>query len=271
MAHDPLAGCRVVGFDLETTGLQIKSDRIIQFAVVGSDFDGSNIHFESMVNPQRDIPADSTRVHGIHDSDVKDLETFENHIDKLDDLFSNAVVVGHNVKKFDWPFISNEYLRFGKLMPKPKAIIDTLIVARKLNLPRPHGLGHLCKKYGVTLENAHDAGADAAASLLLLWKMMESEPKPFRRPLEDLQTWLSSTESPDNDNLGRGYDDLEPFDSDGKIRISDNELIIIFGRHRGATLQQVRNNDENYLNWLLSTNGPFQDSDREKIRNHLDM
>ena len=271
MAHDPLAGCRVVGFDLETTGLQIKSDRIVQFAVVGSDFDGSNIHFESMVNPQRDIPADSTRVHGIHDSDVKDLETFENHIDKLDDLFSNAVVVGHNVKKFDWPFISNEYLRYGKLMPKPKAIIDTLIVARKLNLPRPHGLGHLCKKYGVTLENAHDAGADAAASLLLLWKMMEAEPKPFRRPLEDLQTWLSSTESPDNDNLGRGYDDLEPFDSDGKIRISDNELIIIFGRHRGATLQQVRNNDENYLNWLLSTNGPFQDSDREKIRNHLDM
>ena len=72
MAHDPLAGCRVVGFDLETTGLQIKSDRIIQFAVVGSDIDGSNINFESMVNPQRDIPADSTRVHGIHDSDVKD-------------------------------------------------------------------------------------------------------------------------------------------------------------------------------------------------------
>ena len=167
--------------------------------------------------------------------------------------------------------IVNEYLRFGKLMPKPRAIIDTLIIAKKLNLPRPHRLGDLCKRYGVYLENAHDAGADAKASLQLLWEIMKSEPKPFRRPLEDLQTWLSSSEYNDNDDLGRGYNDLEPFDTDGKIRISDNDLIIIFGRHRGATLQQLRDTDEKYLNWLVSPNGPFQDDDRERLRNHINM
>ena len=270
MAHDPLAGCRVVGFDLETTGLGISSDRIIQFAVVGSDFDGSAIHFEELVNPQRLIPADSSRVHGIHDSDVKNMEVFGHHISQLDELFTDAVIVGHNVKAFDWPFISNEYLRFGKKMPKPKAIIDTLLVARKLNLPRPHGLGYLCEKYGVELENAHDAGADAAATLLLLWKIMEAEPKPFRRPLEDIQTWLAGGDNSNSGNLGRGYDDLEPFDTEGKIRISDDDLVIVFGRHRGVTLQQLTKIDASYLNWLLSPNGPFQKEDRERIRSHLE-
>ena len=101
MTYDPLAGCRVVGFDLETTGLELTSDRIIQFAVVGSDFDGSTIHFEALVNPQRLIPADSIRIHGIHDSDVKHLDTFGRYIDQLDELFTDAVIVGHNVKAFD--------------------------------------------------------------------------------------------------------------------------------------------------------------------------
>ena len=269
MAHDPLAGCRVVGFDLETTGLQMNTHRIIQFAIVGSNHDGSSIHFESLVNPQRSIPADSFRVHGISETDVKHQQLFGHHIEKLNELFADSVVVGHNVKAFDWPFMAKEYLRFGKTMPQPRAIIDTLQVARKLKLPKPHGLGPLCERFDVKLENAHDAAADAAASLLLLWKMMEANPKPFRRPLEDLQTWLTASGHDSSGNLGPGYDDLEPFDSDGKIRIDGENLIIAFGRHRGSTLNQLATNDEGYINWLLSPNGPFQEDDRNNIRSRL--
>ena len=269
MVHDPLAGCRVVGFDLETTGLQKKTHRIIQFALVGSDYDGSSIHFESLVNPQRKIPADSIRVHGIRDTDVRHSQLFGTHIEQLDELFNDAVVVGHNVKAFDWPFMANEYLRCGKTMPQPRAIIDTLQIARKLKLPKPHNLGQLCTRYGVKLENAHDAAADAAASLLLLWKIMESDPKPFRRTLDDLQTWLAGTDYNSSGNLGPGYDDLEPFDEDGKILINENDLIVSFGRHRGSTLSQIANTDASYLKWLLSPNGPFNENDRDKIRTHL--
>jgi DNA polymerase-3 subunit epsilon len=271
MAHDPLAGCRVVGFDLETTGLHKKNHRIIQFAIVGSDHDGSSIHFESLVNPQRSIPTDAFRIHGISDSAVKHQQIFGHHIEQLNELFTDSVVVGHNVKAFDWPFMANEYLRFGKIMPQPRAIIDTLQVARKLKLPRPHGLGPLCERFNVKLENAHDAAADAAASLLLLWKMMEADPKPFRRPLEDLQTWLATSSHDSSGNLGPGYDDLEPFDSDGKIRIDGDNLIIAFGRHRGSTLNQLATNDEGYINWLLSPNGPFQEDDRNNIRSRLNQ
>ena len=59
--------------------------------------------------------------------------------------------------------------------------------------------------------------------------------------------------------------------SRGLKNSTDNDLIIIFGRHRGATLQQLRDTDEKYLNWLVSPNGPFQDDDRERIRNHINM
>ena len=270
MAHDPLVGCRVVGFDLETTGLSSKTHRIIQFALVGSDKDGSSIHLESLVNPQRRIPADSIRVHGIRDEDVRSSQVFGDHIEQLDAVMKDAVIVGHNVKRFDWPFITDEYLRFGKIPPEPKAIIDTLQVARRLKLPRPHGLGKLCERFDVPLINAHDAGADAAASLMLLWKMMEHDPKPFRRPLGDLQTWLAGRDLSASGSLGRGYDDLEPFDSDGKIRIDGENLILAFGRHRGLSLNQVAKDDASYLHWMMSGNGPLKDADRGKLRDHID-
>ncbi len=269
MTHDPLAGCRVLGFDLETTGLQRQNHRIIQFALVGSDVDGSSIHYESLVNPQRRIPADSVRVHGIRDSDVKHSAVFGEHIDELNALFEGAVVVGHNVKSFDWPFMTNEYLRFGKPLPEPVAIIDTLQVARRLKLPRPHGLGYLCNRYGVKLENAHDAAADAAASLLLLWKMMEADPKPFRRTLSDLTTWLGGSDLNQSGSLGRGYDDLEPFDRDGMVRIDGDDLVIAFGRHRGATLARIADIDRGYLGWMLSPQGPFGDGERARLKEYL--
>jgi DNA polymerase-3 subunit epsilon len=269
MTHDPLAGCRVVGFDLETTGLQSRSHRIVQFAVLGSDVDGSSIHYESLVDPQRGIPADAARIHGIHDADVRGIDTFGAHIDRLDELFTDAVVVGHNVRRFDWPFMADEYLRCGRTMPEPRAIIDTLEVARRLKLQRPHGLGHLCRTFGVTLENAHTAGADAAATLLLLWKIMEAHPKPFRRPLEDLQTWMSGSQASSGGSLGRGYDDLKPFDSQGKLRVDGDDLILAFGRHRGDTLTTVANLDPDYLRWVRSPNGPLEKADRDRLSDYL--
>jgi DNA polymerase-3 subunit epsilon len=269
MSHDPLAGCRVIGFDLETTGLQSRSHRIVQFAVLGSDVDGSAIHYESLVDPQRRIPADAARIHGIQDADVRGIANFGTHIDRLDELFTDAVVVGHNVRRFDWPFMADEYLRFGRTMPEPRAIIDTLEVARRLKLPKPHRLGGLCRQFHVSLENAHTAGADAAATLLLLWQIMEAHPRPFRRTLDDLQTWLSGSQASSGGALGRGYDDLEPFDSQGKLRVDGENLVFAFGRHRGDTLSTVSRVDPDYLRWVRSPSGPLTNADRSLLSDWL--
>ena len=76
---DPLAGYRVLGFDLETTGFSPKKHRIVQYALVGCDVDGTSMQIEELVNPQMKIPIETTRVHGIHDADVKNSPIFSEY------------------------------------------------------------------------------------------------------------------------------------------------------------------------------------------------
>ncbi|MCS5534556.1 MAG: 3'-5' exonuclease, partial [Candidatus Poseidoniales archaeon] len=111
MATDPLVGYRVLGFDLETTGFSHNQHRIVQYALIGCDADGSSMHLEELVNPQMRIPMETTRIHGIVDSDVKDVPTFKEYIAEISDAMEGAVIVGHNVERFDWPFLRSEFLR----------------------------------------------------------------------------------------------------------------------------------------------------------------
>ncbi len=172
-----------------------------------------------------------------------------------------AVIVGHNIERFDWPFLRAEFLRAGQPMPKPLVILDTLLIARKLKIPPSHKLGMLCQKFGIALENAHTAGADAAATLLLLHKMMAAHPQHFRRAVEDIPDWASSSTRTDkeSDGLGPNIDDLEPVSgSHGWLRISDSEIIIGRGRNRGRTIAEIERLDESYLTWLSSSAGPLE-------------
>ena len=181
------------------------------------------------------------------------LWEFTFHYDEICKLIENSIIVGHNVNLFDWKMLEIECLRIGRKCPKPLAIIDTLTLARKLKLPRSHKLGVLCNRYGVSLDNAHTAGADAAASLLLLWKISNDFPAPFRKPLEELVQWLMSKSSNEEDSeLGKNIYDLEPLDSEGRLRINEGDIIISFGRHKGLTLKQVWDKDRTYIHWLLS-------------------
>ena len=162
MASDPLAGHRVLGFDLETTGLNSKQHRIVQFALIGCDSNGEEIHIEDLVNPQRKIPPEVTNIHGISDFDVRNSPSFKFYAEQIYSAISGSVLIGHNIEQFDWPFLKSEFLRVGMLMPEPLVIIDTLKIARKLKLPPRHQLASLCRQFNISLENAHTAGADAA-------------------------------------------------------------------------------------------------------------
>ncbi|MDP6213224.1 MAG: 3'-5' exonuclease, partial [Candidatus Thalassarchaeaceae archaeon] len=105
MASGFLDGLRVLGFDLETTGFNPRQDRVVQFALVGSDSDGSHLNLNSLVDPGCRIPVESSKVHGISDSDVRGAGVFEEHLDSMIDLMDGAVIVGHNVIAFDWRFM----------------------------------------------------------------------------------------------------------------------------------------------------------------------
>lgn len=254
MAEDIFSNQRVVGFDLETTGISISQSKIVQYGVIGSDKNGEEIRINSLVNPLISIPLNATKVHGITNNDVNKLPGFRAHIDKLTNLLNGSIVIGHNIKRYDWPILENEFLRCGKEIPKPKTIIDTLEIARKLKLTKPHKLEALCRNYGISLTNAHDAISDASATLLLLWKIMEENPMPFRKSLEELQVWNSSHIDKNEQDLGPSINDLPIIDSNGRLRRSGTNIILAFGRHKGRTLQEINKLDREYLIWIKRSN-----------------
>ena len=146
-------------------------------------------------------------------------------------------------------------------MPKPLAILDTLKIARKLKIPPRHNLAALCDRFGISLERARTAGADAAATLLLLHKMMAANPQHFRRAVEDIPEWSSGSNQRDkaSESLGPNLDDLEPVvGSHGWLRITQMGLVMGRGRNRGRTVAEIERSDVNYLNWLGSSAGPLE-------------
>ncbi len=191
MAYGMLDGFRVLGLDLETTGFNPRSDRIVQYALVGSEADGTHVNLQSIVDPGIKIPAESSRIHGITDEDVVNESVFDEHLGRIAELVEGAIIVGHNVIDFDWRFLELECARFGSEIPEPHAILDTLVLARRFGIPRPHKLGSLCERFGVVLDRAHRADADAGATLLLLWKFMRGFPKQFNRTLEEFVESIS--------------------------------------------------------------------------------
>ena len=187
-----LDGLRVLGFDLETTGINPREDRVLQFALVGSDSDGSHLNLNSLVNPGRRIPDEASKVHGIWDDDVRGAGSFEEHVESLSELIEGSVVVGHNVVAFDWRFLEMECIRVGREAPKPLAVVDTLVLARRFGVPGRHTLGLLCRRFGIGLERSHSADADAGATLLLLWKFMRAYPDEFSGDMEDVLESIGS-------------------------------------------------------------------------------
>ena len=261
---DVLEGHRVLAFDLETTGISTNNDRIVQVALIGADADGNPIHHDILVNPQRPIPRDASRVHGIYDQDVRSKPVFKECANELAELMEGAVIVGHNARKFDIPLLQNEFYRCGTSPPKPLVVLDTLEAVRWLKIPSPHNLGAQCARHGIDLSNAHDAAADAAACLLLLWKVMRDHPSSFRRSLQEIEEWLISGEvRKDESELGRALTDLESLDKNGRIRIDEGAYILAFGRHRGKDLQSIEREDPRYVDWLISANGIEDDAARE--------
>lgn len=263
---DVLEGHKVLAFDLETTGISTNNDRIVQIALIGADVDGSPIHYEVLINPQRPIPSGASNVHGIYDSDVRTKPVFKNSANEIAQLMNGAVVVGHNARKFDMPLLQNEFYRCGVSPPKPEAILDTLEAVRRLKIARPHNLGAQCARHGIDLSNAHDAAADAAASLLLLWRLMRDHPASFRRSISEIEEWLINGEvRKDESELGRALSDLQSLDNNGRIKIDGEAYILAFGRHRGKDLLAVEREDPQYVNWLTSPKGIEDESARQTI------
>ena len=265
--RDLFQGEKVLAFDLETTGVSTSSDFIVQLALIGTLEDGTTVHVEHIVKPKIRIPLDASRIHGIYNEDVRDKPPLSAVADEITELIEGAILVGHNVRNFDFAMLKTEFLRMGRLAPQPKPSWTPWNLSGGCAFHGPTTLVHCANATGFDLRRPHRA-ADAAATMLLFWRLSVEHAPAFRRSLSELERWIVHGDGAgDASELGRGLNDLEPLDAMGKVRKDGDHLVLSFGRHRGRYLKEIQTSDPSYIGWLLSTLECEDTKDR--IKEHL--
>jgi DNA polymerase III epsilon subunit len=164
--------------DFETTGLRVgKGDRVVEIGVVRVDPDRAGrwveTRYESLVNPERDIPTRVVRIHGINDEMVRTAPRFEAVADELFALLEGAVIVGHNAA-FDLAFLDRECARAGIRPPTLGPVLDTLQISRHVFGFFRCNLVALAERMDIAHRRAHTALGDAETTLFVLRKMLDS-------------------------------------------------------------------------------------------------
>lgn len=229
----------LVFFDLETTGTNISTDRIVEISFVKLMPDGSVIEKSRRVNPGMPIPAEATAVHHITDEDVANEPTFKQVAASLAQQLSGCDVAGFNSNRFDVPLLDQEFERAGIDFDISQArMIDVQTIYHK---KEPRTLSAAYRYYcGEELEGAHGALADTKATMQVLLAQLE---KYDDVPCEVKALSEYSSQNKNVDIMGRMiYDDK-------------GREVINFGKYKGKLVEEVYTTDPGYYSWIM--NGDF--------------
>lgn len=229
----------IVFFDLETTGINIAADRIVEISYLKVDLNGNESSKTMLINPTIPIPPESTEIHGIHDEDVKDAPTFLSIAKNLAREIEGCDLAGYNSNKFDIPLLAEEFLRADVDIDMTKRkFIDVQVIFHKME---QRTLGAAYKFYcDRDLENAHSAEADTRATYEILKAQLDRYPS-----LQNDVAALSEFSS-HNKNV----------DFAGRIIYNDKKIEVFnFGKYKGQAVTEVLAKDPGYYGWLM--NGDF--------------
>jgi DNA polymerase-3 subunit epsilon len=243
----------LIFFDLETTGTNISTDKIVQIAIVKTNVDGSTEQKTRLVNPGIPIPKEATDVHGITDEMVKDAPTFAQIAKGLKATFEGCDIAGYNSDTFDVPLLIQEFAQINIEFPDWEVFfIDVLTIERKVN---SHKLGETFKRYtGESLEGAHDALADTQATKTV-----------FQHQFTKLYEIFAEHEDFDGGFTPKMVDefcqgDQKRFDYAGKTYIKDEIVFWSFGKCKDQPVLD----DRGYLNWVLNQDFPIETKNKLK-------
>jgi DNA polymerase-3 subunit epsilon len=229
----------LVFFDLETTGLDVQLDRIVQFAFIRVEPDKTLTEWQELVHPGMPIPPEASRVHGITDAQVADKPQLPYFAPRIAGLLHDSDLAGFNAARFDIPFLQAEMERAGfPLDLSGRRIIDAQVIFHKRE-PRDLTAAYrfYCKK---ELTGAHDAMADVRATLEVLEGELDRYPD-LPRDVARLGAYCTPA------------DDGRWVTADRKFYWKNNQAVIGFGKYRGNTVQWIQENYPDYLQWLVGT------------------
>jgi DNA polymerase-3 subunit epsilon len=228
-------------FDLETTGTDPASDRIVEISVLRLSPDGSRESRTRRLTPGRPIPAGATAVHGIRDDDVRDQPVFRQIARALLAFLGEGDLGGFNVQRFDLPLLDREFRDCGlDLGLARRRVVDAMTIYHRLE---PRHLSAAVRFYlGRDHAGAHGAEADVAATVEVLEAQIERYPE-LPCSVDDLDGWCHPV--PDN-----------AADRSGKFVWMEGEVVFAFGRHKGRPLREVAQVQGDYLAWLITCDFP---------------
>ena len=225
----------IVFFDLETTGVNITSDRIVEISYLKVFPNGNEVSRTMRINPEMHIPEQASEVHGIYDDDVKDCPTFKQVAKDVANDFEGADIAGFNSNRFDVPLLAEEFLRAGVDLDLTRhKFIDVQVIFHKME---QRTLSAAVKFYcGKELEGAHSADADTRATYEVLKAQLDRYPE-----LENDVAWLAEFSSHTNN-----------VDFAGRIVYNEKGVEVFnFGKYKGIPVVEVLRRDPGYYSWMM--------------------
>ena len=229
-------------FDLETTGLNIGADRIVEISILKIMPDGSRQIKTKRINPEMPIPEVSSSIHHIYDEDVKDAPTFKTVAHELNNFIENADLAGYNSNRFDVPMLVDEFLRAGlQFDMKGRRLIDVQnIFHKKEERTLAAAYRFYCNK---EIINAHSAEADTLATMEILEAQLDKY-GDLKNDVDYLQEFST---------MGTNVDLA------GRIIMNDKkEEVFNFGKHKGKLVTEVFKAEPSYYDWMMKGDFPLQ-------------
>ncbi len=231
----------IVFFDLETTGINVASDRIVEISYLKVFPNGTEESKTYRVNPTVPIPKQASDIHGIKDEDVKDEPAFSEIAKNIAKVLEGSDLAGYNSNKFDIPLLAEEMLRADvDIDLKKRKFVDVQVIFLK---KEPRTLGAAYKFYcDKELVDAHSAEADTKATYEILQSQLETYP--------DLVNDIDKLSEFSSHNKNADFAGRIIFDEKG-------EECFNFGKYKGKKVVDVFEKDPGYYGWMINNDFPL--------------
>ncbi len=239
-------------FDLETTGVNVASDRIVEISILKAMPDGTEDIKTMRINPGIPIPLESSLIHGIYDEDVSHEPTFKQAGEELARFLDDCDLAGYNSNRFDIPVLMEEFLRVGVDFDiENRHFVDVQNIFHQME---QRTLRAAYQFYcGKVIENAHSAEADIKATYEVLLAQIG---KYENQDWEDKKGVVSKPVQNNIEALHKFTNLNKPVDFAGRMVYNDEGIEVInFGKHKGRSVEDVFQAEPSYYNWMQ--NGDF--------------
>lgn len=242
----------IIFLDLETTGINVASDRIVEIALLKIHPDGKEEEKLMRINPEMAIPKKASSIHGIYDDDLKNEPTFKEVAKTIAHFMEGCDLAGFNSNRFDIPLLAEEFLRAGiDIDMKKRKFVDVQAIFHKMEKRTLVAAYKLyCEK---DLEDAHSAMADTKAT----YEVLKAQLDRYKlTPYEDNNGKKTVPVINDISKLSEFSSYDQNVDFLGRIVYDENGVEVFnFGKNKGQSVEKVLKDQPGYYGWIM--NGDF--------------